>query len=70
MLVVPVILVGVAGGADPELVTAKLLSAPVPQLFCDATVILPLAKELDTLTLIVVVPCPPVIVIPLGTVHE
>jgi len=40
-LVEPVILLGVAGADVPELLTDKLLVDPVPQLFTEATVIVP-----------------------------
>ena len=50
-------------------VTARELGALVPQLFDAVTVILPPWPDDPVVTVIDVVPVPPVIVHPVGTVH-
>jgi hypothetical protein len=66
--VVPVIVPGVAGvpGSTDK---AKLLGELVPQELEAVTEIFPFCPKAPEVTVTVVVPCPPVIVHPGGTVH-
>ena len=50
-------------------VTDKVLAVLVPQVFPAVTVIFPFCPAEPVVKLILVVPCPPVIVHPVGTVH-
>jgi len=56
------------GGLD-AMVTASVEGALVPQLFVAVTVIFPFWPELPEVTVMEMVPCPAVIVQPVGTVH-
>ena len=64
---VPVIAPGVAGAAIT--VTARVWGVLVPQVFPAVTVILPFCPAAPVVTVIELVPAPPVIVHPVGTVH-
>jgi hypothetical protein len=65
---VPLIAPGVAGVAGLT-VTAKLLAALVPQELPAVTVILPFWPALPEVTVIELVPVPPITVHPVGTTH-
>ena len=65
---VPVIAPGVAG-VPGFTVTAKVLTALVPQELSAVTVILPFCPALPVVTVIEVVPAPAVMVHPAGTVQ-
>lgn len=61
---------GVPGAAGILLtVTAKLEGRPLPELFFPKTETTPEDAELEQLTAIAVVPCPDVMVAPVGTLH-
>ena len=65
---VPVIAPGVAGVPGCT-VTASVFAVLLPQLLFAVTVILPLLLYAPVVTVMEVVPCPPVIDHPVGTVH-
>ena len=66
--VAPVIAPGVAGVAGLT-VTANVFAALVPQLLLAVTLTLPFCPAVPDVTVIEIVPCPPVILQPAGTVH-
>ena len=67
-VVVPVMAPGVAGVAGC-IVTTREAAALVPQLLPAVTVMLPFWPALPVVTVIDVVPCPPVMLHPVGMVH-
>ena len=56
-------------GVPAATVTANVLAVLVPQVFPAVTVTFPFCPSVPVVTVILVVPCPPVIVHPIGTVH-
>ena len=66
--VAPIIAPGIAG--VPALtVTANVLAALVPQLLAAVTLTFPFCPALPDVTVIDAVPCPAVMLQPVGTVH-
>jgi hypothetical protein len=65
---VPLIVPG-AEGVPGNTVTATVLGVLIPQLLPAETLIFPFCPEAPVVTVIEVVPCPAVIVQPIGTVH-